>query len=471
MRSPMRDRNSAAIRLEDQMTQATYRGSGVVTAVEQLAAEAGAEILRAGGNAADAAVAAAFAQGVVNPVRCGIGGGMMGQFYDAAAGGTQTLWSMGCAPARAHDSMFIPISNWGTLFKVEGALNQLGYQATVVPGFVRGAFDAFTRYGSGRVTWRDAIAPAIRLAAEGFKVYPHVYEMWMPGTSPHDFIGVGLKTITLTPESAAIYVHPDGGIYQIGEVLVQQDYATTLQRIADHGVEEFYRGETAERIAADFADHDGYLSLADLNGFQSQVYEPLRCGYRGHELITEDAPSVGPTFLEIMNILEGWDVASLGWNTPDYLDRLARAMHLAFRDRAEQIGDPLVVDVPLGRLLSKDYAASLRNAIDSGTDVAGRKRGNVHDNGLSAPSETTHVTVVDSEGNAAAITHSIGSGSGVVTPGLGFLHNNHMIQFDARPGMPNSICTWQAAECGRRARVRLQGWRPVHRHGLPGWRA
>ncbi|MEV7907869.1 gamma-glutamyltransferase, partial [Streptomyces anulatus] len=262
---------------------------GVVTAVESDAAEAGAEILRAGGNAADAAVAAAFAEGVVNPVRCGIGGGMMGQFHDAATGTVRTLWSMGRAPRKAHDRMFTPTGHWGTLFKVEGSRNQLGYEASVVPGFVRGAHEALRRYGSGRISWKEILAPAIRLALDGFDVYPHAYMMWSPAHSGHDFLGVGPRTITFTDAARQVFTKADGGFYEIGERMVQRDYGATLERIAEHGPEEFYRGETGERIAADFAANGGYLSLDDLLEFQAEEYTPLTLGYRGYSLVTEDA--------------------------------------------------------------------------------------------------------------------------------------------------------------------------------------
>lgn len=417
---------------------------GVVTAVESDAAEAGGRILRAGGNAADAAVAAAFAEGVVNPVRCGIGGGMMGQFHDGATGQVRTLWSMGRAPRAAHATMFTPTGHWGTLFRVEGARNQLGYQASVVPGFVRGAYEIHRRFGSGRISWKELLLPAIELAHGGFRIYPHAHMMWSPAHSGHDFLGIGPRTVTFTDAAREIFTKPDGSFYEIGELFVQSDYGRTLERIAEQGPDEFYSGETGARIAADFAAHDGLLSQQDLLDFVAEEYEPLSMDYRDHRLVTEDAPSVGPTYLQIMNTLEGWDLAALGWNSVDYLDRLARAMHLAFRDRAAHIGDPQLVDVPLDRLLSKEYAAQLREQIESGTDVPAPDRVGA----LSGPSETTHVTVVDEHGNAAAITHSIGSGSGVVTPGLGFLHNNHMIQFDARPDMPNSIAPWKRPNAG-----------------------
>ncbi len=417
---------------------------GVVSAVEHHAADVGAEILAAGGNAADAAVAAAFAQGVVDPLRCGIGGGATAQYFDAKSNAVQILSSQGGAPMTAHSRMFTPVGHWGTLFRVEGQRNQFGYEATLVPGFVRGMGDIFERFGSGRVTWKQILEPSIRLATEGFEVYPHLYEMWQD-KGGHDFLDVGKKTINVSEASKKIYLKPDGTYFEIGDVMIQTDLAKTLERIATQGPDEFYTGETGRMIAEDFAANNGYLSASDLASCRSSLEEPITATYRGLDLFTESAPSVGPTLIEILNIVEGWDLVELGWNSPTYLDRFARAIHLAFRDRAAHIGDPKVVDVPLDRLLSKEYAAELRASIEAGTDVSpdAKKGGR-----MSGPSETTHVTVIDNEGNAMGITHSVGSSSGVVTPGLGFMHNNHMIQFDPNPDSANSIQPGKQANGG-----------------------
>jgi gamma-glutamyltranspeptidase/glutathione hydrolase len=422
------------------------RPGGVVASVESHGADAGGEILERGGNAADAAIAAAFAQGVSDPLRCGIGGGGGGLFYDSESDDIGCVWSVGRAPMKAHERMFTPTGHWGTLFRVEGAKNQLGYEASIIPGFVRGMELIFQRHGSGRVTWAELLAPAIRLAYEGMDVYPFLAGMWAePAADTNDFIGVGQKTILQTEESKRIYLRPDGSFYEIGDSLLQEDYGRTLERIASGGADEFYEGETAHLIAADFANNGGYLTLDDLRNYHADVVEPIESTYRDLRIVTEDAPSVGPTTLEVINILEGWDIASLGANTADYIDRLARALNRAFIDRADHIGDPEMIDVPLARLVSKEYADEVRKEIEESI-VKGEQRPAAA--ALSGPSETTHVTVIDGDGNAATITHSVGSASGVVTPGLGFYHNNHMIQFDARPGRPNSIAGGKRPNAG-----------------------
>jgi gamma-glutamyltranspeptidase/glutathione hydrolase len=409
----------------------------VVACVERLAAEAGAGVLRAGGNATDAAVAVAFAQGVVDPIYCGIGGGFHGLFHDAGTGRTQAVSAGGRAPLAAREDIWRPKGQWGAMWSVEGNRNRLGYQASMTPGFVRGAYEAFARFGSGRVGWARLIEPAIALAADGFDVYPYLYRLWMPRSERMlNFLESedGPTVLGFTPACREIYLHPDRSVYEIGERLVQRDYARTLQRIADTGPDEFYEGETGRRIAEDFQAHGGLLTLEDLRGFEAEVGDPLRATFRDLGVLTEPAPTVGPVTIELLNILEGWDLRALGWNSAAYLDRLARAMHLAFRDRLTLLGDPDFVDVPVDQMLSKDYAAQLRWSIEDGSELepAAARAG-------SSPEETTHVSVMDGAGNAAAITHSLGMSSGVVTPGLGFQHNCHMVMFDPVPGRRNSI--------------------------------
>jgi gamma-glutamyltranspeptidase/glutathione hydrolase len=410
---------------------------GVVTSVEPYADEAGAEMLRRGGNAADAAIATAFAQGVVDPIYCGIGGGFHGLFRDALGGEVAVVNAGGRAPAAARADMWNVTGRWGAIWTVEGALNRFGYQASMIPGFVAGAWAAYQRFGSGNVTWKDLIAPSIALAADGFKVYPYLYRLWMPATDRmRNFLESddGPTVLSQNEECARIYLKEDGSVYRIGETLVQTDYARTLERIAANGAEEFYKGETADLMAADFASNGGLISQEDLAGYQAEVIKPLRTEFRGMEVFTEPPPTVGPVTAQILNIIDGVDLAGLGWNSPEYLAWLAQAMHIGFRDRMSLLGDPDFVDVPLDRLLSSEYAAEVRESIERGLDKSGS-----HASDPLPLAETTHASAMDAFGNAAAITHSLGMSSGVVTPGLGFQHNCHMIMFDPTPGNRNSI--------------------------------
>lgn len=410
--------------------------AGVIASVESLAAEAGAEILRAGGNATDAAIATAFAQGVVDPIYCGIAGGFHGLFYHAASGVTQVISAGGRAPSAARADMWRPSGQWGAMWTVEGNRNRLGYEASMVPGFVRGAYEAFTRFGSGRVGWAQLLQPAIRFAYEGFEVYPYLYRLWMPRTDRiQNFLESeeGTTVLGFTDACREIYLHPDGSVYRIGERLIQSDYGRTLERIANNGPDEFYEGETARVMADDFKRNGGLITLEDLVAYRADVLEPLKATFRDLELLTEPAPTVGPVTVEILNVIEGWDLKALGWNSPAYLDRLARAMNAAFVDRLTLLGDPDFVDVDQERLVSETYAAAVRDSIERGTIsrsvgvAAGHRQ------------ETTHVSAMDAAGNAAAITHSLGMSSGVVHPGLGFQQNCHMVMFDPVPGRRNSI--------------------------------
>jgi len=419
---------------------------GIVACVESLAAPAGAEMLRRGGNATDAAIATAFAQGVVDPIYCGIAGGFHGIFHDALSGTTKVIAAGGRAPLAARNDMWQITGRHGAMWEVEGNRNRLGYEAAMVPGFIRGAAAALERFGSGRISWRDVISPAIQLAEEGFRVYPYLYRLWMPRTDRMRNFLESLDGPSVLGQTAAcreIYLHPDGSVYTIGELLVQRDYGRTLELLADRGPDEFYEGEIGRRIADDFQQNGGLLSLEDLRRFRADVEDPVTTTFRGLTALTEPAPTIGPVILEILNVLDGWDdLATLGWNTASYLDRLARTFHLAFRDRMTQLGDPDFVDVPQERLLSKEYAAGLRELVERSVDA--REAPALAPFAAGAPfGETTHVSVLDTAGSAAAITHSLGMSSGVVTPGLGFQHNCHMVMFDPTPGSRNCIEPWK----------------------------
>lgn len=410
--------------------------AGIVTSVESLADQAGAKMFRLGGNATDAALATAFAQGVVDPIYCGIGGGFHGLFRDAGSGEILVVMAGGRAPASARPDMWKPTGRWGAIWTVEAESNRFGYQASMTPGFVRGAGTAFDRFGSGHVTWSQIIEPSIELASNGFAISPYVYRIWMPASDRmRNFLEFddGPTVLSQTEECARIFLKEDGSVYRIGEVLIQQDHARTLERIAEFGPDEFYEGETAERIVQDFSRNGGLIDASDLANYQPDILEPLRSTFRHLDVLTEPPPTVGPVTAQILNIIEGNDIASFGWNSPRYLAWLASAMHLGFRDRMSLLGDPDFVDVPLDYLLSKEYAAKLRNEINA--ELA--RRGTVRD--PLPVSETTHTSAMDEHGNAAAITHSLGMSSGVVTPGLGFQHNCHMIMFDPTPGNRNSI--------------------------------
>jgi gamma-glutamyltranspeptidase/glutathione hydrolase len=434
---------------------------GVITCPEKFAADAGLAMFKQGGNAMDAAIATAIAQCVTNPMLVGIGGGGTLNAFSATRGGRhECIYFGGVAGARAVPGCYEYIGQAGkvTGYKVKNDENEVGYKAAMTPGFFRGMYTGFLRHGSGRVAWRDLFQPAIRFARDGFTVDNYVHQFWKPGGVQGD-ADIDAK-MHATPECARIYLK-NGRVYQSGEVLVQPDMAQVIERVANEGPDVFYVGEIGQIMAADFAQHNGLLAAEDLGTYQALLIEPVRTTYRGYEITTDPPPACGVLVIEMLNVLELYDVKRLGWNTPEYLDILSRVMYLVFHDRARFMGDPRFVDVPVEMLVSKGYAAQLKAMIDRGADL--RK-----DPYAPSPTEgTTHVSVMDDQGNTVGITHSLGSGCGAVTRGLGFMHNNHMSMFDPRPGYRNSLAPGKMPVTGGSPTIILKDGRPVIVVGSP----
>lgn len=390
----------------------------IIVCPQPIAAEAGLEVMRRGGNAVDAAVTCAFVQGVVDPQMCGIGGcGAM--LVHSPQHGDTLLEFYATAGSRVREdqweSLFIREAADRYGYVLEGWVNDVGYQSVAVPGTVSGLYEALNRFGS--ISWQEAIEPAIPLALEGIPVSGYMHGYWTTDYGPD--VVPNAKRIQATPAAKAIYTH-DGALYAIGELMVQADYGRTLQRIAADGPEVFYKGAIAESIAADFAAHGGFITKDDLASYQVNVTEPFRGTYRGLQVVAAGPPAGGLTLLQMLNFLEGYDLSAHGWASTEAARLLVEAMAWAVADRELHVADPRFVDIPTGALADKHYAAAARAA--------------VHDR-----NDTTHVCVVDDAGNAVSLSHTLGSSSGVVTPGLGFGYNNYMNCFDPRPGHPNSI--------------------------------
>jgi gamma-glutamyltranspeptidase/glutathione hydrolase len=379
--------------------------------------------MQRGGNAVDAAVAVAFALAVTHPVAGNLGGGgfMLLRLKD---GRTTAIDYRETAPARASREMYLDAS--GALIKGEGS-STVGYRASAVPGTVAGLELALKKYGSGKLSWAQLIEPARRLAQDGFTVS----QTFAHSLRTSDKLG-------LYEESRRIFLN-NGKFFQEGDTLRQPELAATLARLERGGAREFYEGRTARLIAADMSAHGGLISLADLRGYVARERTPLRGTYRGHEIIAMPPPSSGGAVLiEMLNILEGYDLKKLGWNSSESLHLLTEAMRRAFADRAEYMGDTDFVRVPIAGLLDKAYAARLRATINperasKSADVrAGQPAG-------AEASETTHFTIVDREGNVVSNTYTLNGdyGSGVVARGTGLLLNNEMDDFTAKPGVPN----------------------------------
>jgi len=382
------------------------------------AAEIGLEVMRRGGNAVDAAVTCAFVQSVIDPQMCGLGGGGVMLVHSPKAGDTLLEFYPVAGSLVREDQwerIFIREAADRYGYVLEGWVNDVGYQSVCVPGTVAGLFEALTRFGT--VSWAEAIEPAVPIARHGFAVSGFVHGYWVTDYGPD--VVPNARRIQATPAARALYTH-DGRLYEIGEPMVQSDLARTLERLAADGPDAFYRGAIAEEIAREFAANGGFITRQDLESYQVNVTEPLRGTYRGLGVTTAGPPAGGLTLLQMLNFLEGYDLGSFGWPSTGAARLLVEAMAWAVADRELHIADPRFVEVPLGALADKEYAARARTV--------------VHDR-----RDTTHVCVVDDAGNAVSLTHTLGSASGVVTPGLGFGYNDYMNCFDPRPGRPNSI--------------------------------
>ena len=407
---------------------------GMVCAPQPEAVEAGVMALRDGGNAVDAAIACACTQTAVDPQMCGIAGfGSMHLFLPDR--GIHTFIDFhGRAPLAATPDMWadklVAETEDGFGFILDDYVNDIGYQSITAPGTLKAFAQALDRFGTQPLA--RALEAAIGYCEQGFRVRPHVAFYWhlteLAGRAPHH------ERLTRIPATAKIYLDADGNVRQAGDMLKNPDMGCTYRRIAQAGAQDFYDGEIAARIDADMTAHGALLSAEDLTSYRTAEHEPLWGEYRGHRVATNQLPGGGAMILEMLNILENFDLVAMGHNSPEYVRTVSEAMKLATVAKDEHLGDPRFVDVPLDRLTSKAYAAELAERIRAGdkTHVPRVNRG--ADN-----ADTTHVCTVDEHGNCVSMTHSLGNPSGVVTEGLGFMYNGCMNVFDPRPGRADSI--------------------------------
>lgn len=390
--------------------------SGMVSSASRIASEVGAEVLRSGGNAVDAAIATGFALAVTHPTAGNIGGG--GFMVIRMPDGTATTFDFReKGPAASHPGMFL-----GPDGEYSFDLHHYSHLAVGVPGTVAGFALAHERYGSGE--WSRLVEPAVALAGDGFPVSANLSRS----------LGNALDLMAPYPASIATY-SKSGVPYAEGDTLRLPELAGTLRRIAEQGRDGFYRGETARLIAEEMRSNGGWITEEDLAAYEAVERAPIRSSYRGVGILSMAPPSSGGIAMtQMLNILEGYDLGEMGPHQAETLHRMTEAMRLAFRDRARHLGDPDFVEVPVARLTDPAYAAALRAEIDPARA------------GVSSPEEvlpgyesdeTTHYSVVDAGGMAVSVTYTLegGYGSGIVVPGGGFLLNNEMGDFNARPGL------------------------------------
>ena len=391
---------------------------GMVVTAHRLASEAGVEILKQGGNAVDAAVAVGFALAVVFPEAGNIGGGgfMLVRLHD---GKSAVIDFREKAPQRATRTMYLDSLGNVTDKSVEG------YLAVGVPGTVAGLVKAIEEFGTMKLA--NVIQPAIRLAEQGFAVDDRL------ASSFQDY-----KDKLLAYPSTVKAFTKNGALFFEGDTLKQPDLAETLRRIQKDGNDGFYRGQTARLIVDEMQHGRGLVTYDDLKGYEAVVREPLRGIYRGYEIIAPPPPSSGGLCLfELLNIVEGYDVGSMGFHSSRSVHVMAEAMKRVYADRTEFLGDPEFVNVPVDILSSKKYAERRRKEIDTlhATSSEAVHHGVVASEG----DHTTHYNVIDREGNVVATTYTLNDlfGNKVVVGGAGFFLNDEMDDFSSKPGVPN----------------------------------
>ncbi len=402
--------------------QSTVGKHGMVAAGEKLAVLEGLKILKNGGNAVDAAVATAFVLAVTLPRAGNLGGGGF-MLIRKPDGTVLALDFRETAPAAADRDMYLNATG-----KVDRDKATLGALAVGVPGTVAGLLSALDKYGT--MQRNQVMAPAIKLAAHGFRVSP-----WLA-----DGLRRASPRLSQFPETKAIFL-PGGKPPEIGSILRQPDLAETLHLIAKHGKDGFYSGDVARKIVESIHKHGGIMSYEDLHHYRVKWRSPVRGTYRGYTVYSMPPPSSGGVHLiQMLNILEGYNLRSMGHNSARYLHVLAEAMRSAYADRSRWLGDPDFYSVPVSWLTSKRYAAQLRAQIPLNRS---RRSDNVlpghppqHES-----QNTTHLCVVDDKGWAVSLTYTLNFsyGSGLVAAGTGVLLNNEMDDFSAAPGVPNAF--------------------------------
>ena len=399
---------------------------GLVVCVSGPACDAGASVLARGGNAVDAAVATAFALAVTHPTAGNIGGGGF-MIVRTSSGEVAAFDYREKAPLKSTRTMYL-----GADGNIDRSLTASGYKAPGVPGTVRGLELAHKRFG--KLPWKETVLPAIALAEQGFPISPALAR-----SLTREVQGAMARF----PASVATYGKPGGGEWAAGDRLVLGDLAKTLHAIAEGGADAFYKGWIADRIAEDMQANGGLISKEDLAAYQAKERPPLRGTYRDFEVVSMPPPSSGAVALiEMLNILERFDLKAKGLLTAQALHLQIEAMRRAYLDRARYLGDTDFVDVPVARLISKEYAKTLAAGIDADKASSSAELGKdiLTVPQPAEPEETTHFSVVDKDGMAVSNTYTLegGYGSHVVVKGAGFILNNEMGDFNKKPGETNA---------------------------------
>jgi gamma-glutamyltranspeptidase / glutathione hydrolase len=416
---------------------------GMVTSLHPLSSMAGMRILMAGGNAFDAAVATALASGVVDPKNSTLGGNGFATVYVAKDKAVRALNFFGPSPKST------------TIDKFEGKDYNRGFLSTPVPSNLKGYQELLESYGT--MSWEEVLAPAIELAEHGY-----VYSDFDAG------IIAGRKDLmTQFPTTAAVFF-PAGEPIAAGAIFRQPDLARTLKAIAKDGPDVFYKGRIARTIAAFFKENGGLLSLDDLATYEAEWVEPIRTDYRGYSFFTQPPNSSAIALLMQLNLLEGYDLEALGHNSPEYLSLLGQVIQLALADRNRHVTDPEFLDIPIDLLLSKEYAADRRQHIEIGRALAVAEPGDLPRQ--AQHSNTTHMTVVDSDGNMVALTQTLGAwfGSALVVADTGVIFSNQMRHLHLDENSPSSMGPGKRPRSNQSPTIVLRDGKPFMAIGTPG---
>ncbi len=450
MRGNWRDRTTTTF---DCQKMPTVSSRGMVVSNHPLASSAGAEMLAAGGNAIDAAIATLFTLTVVEPMMVGIIGGGMAHIR-LADGSHRFIDGQSTVPSAVRDTAYT--SKPGSahdVFDTVGDENLNGPKAVAVPGSLKAWCETLHRFGT--MSLADVMQPAIKYAARGYAATPYL----------HECISESAVEMRKDKPIAAIYL-PDGEPLKVGERVVQAEYAETLRYIADHGEKALYEGTLGDILVDYMEKNGGFIRRNDLTAYKTVERQPIRADYRGWTILGPPPPAAsGVHIAQMLNILEGYDICALGFGTSETIHYLAEVMKIAFADRAAASGDPDYVGVPVEKLTSKAYAEERRRAIDS---VRAQNWGA----GVSQleGAHTTHMTAADAFGNVVATTQTINNlfGAKIMIPGLGAIANNYMNLFDPRPGHALSLAPGKRVTTSMSPMMALKGGRLRYALGLPG---
>jgi gamma-glutamyltranspeptidase/glutathione hydrolase len=434
----------------------------MIVAPQPEAVEAGADTLRAGGNAVDATLACAFTQGVVDPLMCGIGGLGVMQVLDPRSGTHLVLDGLSTCPGACRPDMWADIFEGecadGYGYRVKGGINELGHSAVTTPSILRLLARAHDRFG--RRPWQSLFDHAVAAAEEGWMIRPHVHTMMTLDEFWAGRVSYRAK-LALTADGRRLYLDSDGAPKKVGDRIRNPDLAKSLRTIAREGAESFYTGALAARLVADMKAHGGLLVGRDLETYEPRPAAPLLVSYRGRTIAVPPPPAGGILVAEMLRILEKFDLVSLGHNSAEYIRVVAEAMKIAGRDREEHVGDPDFKPVPVESLLADSYADACASRIRRGektslTRVEGEAKG------------TTTVSCVDADGMVVSLTHTLGVPSGAMAPGTGFMLNGAMNWYDPRPGRAGSIAPGKRRFSSMTPTIVLEKGEPVVTVGAPG---